>query len=244
MLDGGPLPQVPASGQGGAGEILALYPLFAELSTRFDAGGEGARVADQRLARRRRAGRRFGAGGAAARRAGAPRSSRSRSRPSARRWNTTTRRWRRCGATRTRRRRCRGCAPVSPAPAAGGATTRRPSATASCRACWAMPTARWRRPRTRRRSRCRGVRQPGLCAAGRGAIPTAAASARAATTTPWRRRRSTASPRSGPTSACCATGTSPSCWSGASRSCRTCCWSTASPATPTVTAMSATSPWR
>ncbi len=36
MLDGGPMPLVPGSGQGGAGEILALYPLFAELSTRFD----------------------------------------------------------------------------------------------------------------------------------------------------------------------------------------------------------------
>ncbi len=36
MLDGGPMPMVPGSGQGGAGEILALYPLFAELSTRFD----------------------------------------------------------------------------------------------------------------------------------------------------------------------------------------------------------------
>jgi histidine ammonia-lyase len=36
MLDGGPMPVVPASGQGGAGEILALYPLFAELSTRFE----------------------------------------------------------------------------------------------------------------------------------------------------------------------------------------------------------------
>ncbi|HEY8015513.1 MAG TPA: aromatic amino acid lyase, partial [Dongiaceae bacterium] len=36
MLDGGPLPQVAASGQGGAGEILALYPLFAELAMRFD----------------------------------------------------------------------------------------------------------------------------------------------------------------------------------------------------------------
>jgi histidine ammonia-lyase len=35
MLDG-PMPSVPSSGQGGAGEILALYPLFAELSTRFD----------------------------------------------------------------------------------------------------------------------------------------------------------------------------------------------------------------
>ncbi len=36
MLDGRPLPPVPGSGQGGAGEILALYPLFAELSNGFD----------------------------------------------------------------------------------------------------------------------------------------------------------------------------------------------------------------
>lgn len=36
MLDGEPLPAVPSSGQGGAGEILALYPLFAALSMRFD----------------------------------------------------------------------------------------------------------------------------------------------------------------------------------------------------------------
>ena len=36
MLDGESMPPVPASGQGGAGEILALYPLFAELSKRFD----------------------------------------------------------------------------------------------------------------------------------------------------------------------------------------------------------------
>lgn len=36
MLDGEALPAVPGSGQGGAGEILALYPLFAELSLRFD----------------------------------------------------------------------------------------------------------------------------------------------------------------------------------------------------------------
>ncbi|RVC61322.1 aromatic amino acid lyase [Mesorhizobium sp.] len=36
MLDGGPMPIVPSQGQGGAGEILALYPLFAALSTRFD----------------------------------------------------------------------------------------------------------------------------------------------------------------------------------------------------------------
>lgn len=36
MLDSGPMPVVPASGQGGAGEILALYPLFAELSRQFE----------------------------------------------------------------------------------------------------------------------------------------------------------------------------------------------------------------
>src|SRR5579862_4091997 len=36
MLDGAPMPAVAAAGQGGAGEILALYPLFAELSKRFD----------------------------------------------------------------------------------------------------------------------------------------------------------------------------------------------------------------
>ncbi|ESX21419.1 aromatic amino acid lyase [Mesorhizobium sp. LSJC264A00] len=32
MLDGGPMPVVSSQGQGGAGEILALYPLFAALS--------------------------------------------------------------------------------------------------------------------------------------------------------------------------------------------------------------------
>jgi histidine ammonia-lyase len=65
MLDG-PMPQVPGSGQGGAGEILALYPLFAELSTRFDlevkersslingAPCAAALVADATLAARRR----------------------------------------------------------------------------------------------------------------------------------------------------------------------------------------------
>ncbi|MGA2189010.1 MAG: aromatic amino acid lyase [Steroidobacteraceae bacterium] len=36
MLDGSPMPPVAAAGQGGAGEILALYPLFAQLSTAFE----------------------------------------------------------------------------------------------------------------------------------------------------------------------------------------------------------------
>jgi histidine ammonia-lyase len=66
MLDGAPMPVVPASGQGGAGEILALYPLFAELTTRFDLEVKergslingspcaAALVADAALAARRR----------------------------------------------------------------------------------------------------------------------------------------------------------------------------------------------
>lgn len=36
MLDGAPMPPVAAAGQGGAGEILALYPLFAQMSTAFE----------------------------------------------------------------------------------------------------------------------------------------------------------------------------------------------------------------
>jgi histidine ammonia-lyase len=66
MLDGGPMPAVPASGQGGAGEILALYPLFAELSKQFELGVKergslingspcaAALIADAVLAARRR----------------------------------------------------------------------------------------------------------------------------------------------------------------------------------------------
>ncbi len=36
MLDGAAMPAVPGFGQGGAGEILALYPLFAQLSVQFE----------------------------------------------------------------------------------------------------------------------------------------------------------------------------------------------------------------
>jgi histidine ammonia-lyase len=66
MLDGGAMPIVPGSGQGGAGEILALYPLFAALSERFELEVKergslingspcaAALVADAALAARRR----------------------------------------------------------------------------------------------------------------------------------------------------------------------------------------------
>ncbi len=66
MLDGAPMPVVPGSGQGGAGEILALYPLFAQLSARFELEVKergslingspcaAALVADAALAARRR----------------------------------------------------------------------------------------------------------------------------------------------------------------------------------------------
>lgn len=66
MLDGRPMPSVASSGQGGAGEILALYPLFAELTSSFDLEVKergslingspcaAALVADSALAARRR----------------------------------------------------------------------------------------------------------------------------------------------------------------------------------------------
>ena len=66
MLNDGPMPKVAATGQGGAGEILGLYPLFADLSKRFDLelGERGAfingapcaaaLVADTAIAARRR----------------------------------------------------------------------------------------------------------------------------------------------------------------------------------------------
>jgi len=66
MLAGGAMPRIAAAGQGGAGEILALYPLFAELSLGFDLQVKergslingspcgAALVADAALAARRR----------------------------------------------------------------------------------------------------------------------------------------------------------------------------------------------
>ncbi len=67
MLDGAPLPPVPWQGQGGAGEILALSPLFGHLPGELEMGEKevlslingspcaAALVADQALAGRRRA---------------------------------------------------------------------------------------------------------------------------------------------------------------------------------------------
>lgn len=66
MLDGRSMPAVASSGQGGAGEILALYPLFADLTARFDLEVKergslingspcaAALIADSALAARRR----------------------------------------------------------------------------------------------------------------------------------------------------------------------------------------------
>lgn len=66
MLDGRPMPMVPSQGQGGAGEILALYPLFAELTAGLELEVKergslingspcaAALVADAALAARRR----------------------------------------------------------------------------------------------------------------------------------------------------------------------------------------------
>ncbi|MHB9449788.1 aromatic amino acid lyase [Mesorhizobium sp. RSR565B] len=66
MLDGGPMPVVSSQGQGGAGEILALYPLFATLTASLELEVKergslingspcaAALVADAALAARRR----------------------------------------------------------------------------------------------------------------------------------------------------------------------------------------------
>lgn len=66
MLDGGPMPVVSSQGQGGAGEILALYPLFAALTASLELEVKergslingspcaAALVADAALAARRR----------------------------------------------------------------------------------------------------------------------------------------------------------------------------------------------
>jgi histidine ammonia-lyase len=66
MLNDGPMPKIAATGQGGAGEILGLYPLFADLSKKFDlvfaergafingAPCAAALVADTAIAARRR----------------------------------------------------------------------------------------------------------------------------------------------------------------------------------------------
>jgi histidine ammonia-lyase len=66
MLNDGPVPKVAATGQGGAGEILGLYPLFADLSKKFDlefaergafingAPCAAALIADTAIAARRR----------------------------------------------------------------------------------------------------------------------------------------------------------------------------------------------
>src|SRR5262249_21356795 len=67
-VEGGRWPASRAEGKGGAGEILALYPLFAELASRFDlevkergslingSPGAAALIADAALAARRRVG--------------------------------------------------------------------------------------------------------------------------------------------------------------------------------------------
>jgi histidine ammonia-lyase len=68
MLNDGAMPPVACSGQGGAGEILATYPLFAALSEKFDllpgerstlingSPGAAALLADAAIAARRRLG--------------------------------------------------------------------------------------------------------------------------------------------------------------------------------------------
>ena len=108
MLDGGPMPGVPISGQGGAGEILALYPLFAELSTQFDleVKERGSLINGSPAPPHWWPTRRWRRAAAC----GWPnRSSRCRSKPSAHRWSITMRPSTGSGATNMRRPPCVAC---------------------------------------------------------------------------------------------------------------------------------------
>ena len=98
MLDGATLPIVPGSGQGGAGEILPLYPLFAEFSRQFDLDvKERGSLINGSPCAAAMLGIPFSV--ARGRVQLAEQVLAYRSKRSARRWSTTTRRSKRCGAT-------------------------------------------------------------------------------------------------------------------------------------------------
>ncbi len=225
MLDGGPLPSVPAGGQGGAGEILALYPLFAALSARFDleVKERGSLINGSPCAAR--AAGRFGAGGAQPDPAGG-----KRFRPVDRGLPGAAGALRRSvGHVVGRRARRRGAAqPARPPAWRRRWTARLPSpGQLPHRAAAAGPGASGAGGGRARRSSVAGrsLGQPGLHPARRGGtgpsgwplpqhrrLPQRHGGARRWTT--WR--------RSGRISACCATATARSSWPAGCRICPTC----------------------
>ena len=244
MLDGGPLPPIAAAGQGGAGEILALYPLFADLSRAFD------------LQVKERGSLINGSPCAAALVADAALSSRRRLQLVLQTFALSIEAFR---------------APLEHYDAALELLWGDPDETAVLQALrellvgagdgrrhYQAPVSYRIVPRVLGRGASRGggrrtcgqrvagldLRQSRIRAARQPNIPMAAASAPAAITTPWPPRRWMTCRPSGPISACCASVTAPSCSTAASRSCPTCCWWAASPARAMAAATSATCPWR
>ena len=102
MLDGRPMPIVPSSGQGGAGEDPGALSALRRTHPALRSRGQGTGIADQRLALRSRFARRCGAGRKAPRIL-IEQVFACRSRPSARHSSTTTVRSRSCGATGMKR---------------------------------------------------------------------------------------------------------------------------------------------
>ncbi len=211
MLESGPLPTVPSQGNGGSGEIIAARPPLRRALVAHRRGLARGDVADQRLAlrlgarRRRRAlGPQPAGGGRARLRA------RRRGHPHARRAAFAAARDALGGAARGR-----GAALAARAAggrrSTSGATSRRPSRSASCRACSAACAARPPRPSARRPPRSRpSATTPSSCRPAR-ATRSARRSRTAATTTPRRRRRWTGSRRPGPTSASCSSARPSAC---------------------------------
>jgi histidine ammonia-lyase len=221
MLDGGLPPAVPGSGQGGAGEILALYPLFADLSRRFDLDVKergslingspcaAAMAADAALAacrRVRRAEQVFALSIEAFR---APLEHYDAALEAL--WGDEHE----AAALRGLREFLIGA----------GDGRRNYQAPVSYRivpGSWTMPIARWRRPSTP--PPFPSARSPTTLSTSRRMrrIPWGAASAPAGITMPWRRPPWTISRRSGRTSACFATATVRSCSTAGRPTCRTC----------------------
>ena len=121
MLDGAPMPAVPARRSGRCGRDLGALSAVCGALDPLRARSEGARLAHQRLALRRGARGRRGDRRRAAGCSSRSRPSPYRSRHSARRSSTMTRRSRRCGAIAMRARCCAPCAAIW-VTAADGAT--------------------------------------------------------------------------------------------------------------------------
>lgn len=206
MLDGRPLPRVASSGQGGAGEILALYPLFADLTARFD------------LEVKERGSLINGSPCAAALLADAALAARRRLRLIEQVFALSIEAFRAplehydavledLWGDEHEAAALSGLRRFLDATSTGRRNYQRRSATASCRVFSARHTAPSRKPSARPPSRCSRHRIIRSISRLMTSIPSVDASALAAITTRWRLRPWMISRRSRPISASCATAT-------------------------------------